>query len=547
MRASGGIVAAVVGLVVVVALGLAQGCARGSDVIATYKGGTITSEDLERRILSDPKTRRGPPRGTDRGTWEEQIVRRLVLEKVLVPQDRLVAREGSLVRPGLWRTVVVNALLEREGLRHVVVPDDSVRAYYDRHWADFYVPEGVVFEHVFLPMDIAGGEATARATAESVLALAKGGVEFGSLVQRYSRSESRAWGGRVGPLRRGELPGEIERILFALGPGEVGGPLRTTEGYHVFKVVERPPDRLAPFEEVAATIRQHLIDRELDAMKREYLAGLADEIPVRQFPDSFAGAHESATVVEVGEERVSKGELVAWLARFGKAGAGFEEARDLLEPWIVDARLFHRAKARGLTEDPVVVERFRSVRAGAIVDSVVASMVAHTRVPEATLRRHFEEHRVRFLSPKTWTVREIVVPFGEDRLAAWKRARSLADEAAKGADFALLARSHSVAPSAADGGFLGPLRLWDTGRKGPEFQKLVLSLREGEIGGPVRTDRGYLLVKVEGIEEPRERPFEEVVDEVRADYLSSREDSLTRAVTGKILRDARFRLRGSRG
>ena len=78
-----------------------------------------------------------------------------------------------------------------------------------------------------------------------------------------------------------------------------------------------------------------------------------------------------------------------------------------------------------------------------------------------------------------------------------QQARALASELKRridnGADFAELAQQFSEGPSAKQGGSLG----WvSRGEMVPEFEELIFSLAEGEIGGPVRTQFGVHIAQV---------------------------------------------------
>lgn len=62
-----------------------------------------------------------------------------------------------------------------------------------------------------------------------------------------------------------------------------------------------------------------------------------------------------------------------------------------------------------------------------------------------------------------------------------------------GADFAVVARNHSLCPSGADGGDLGSFR---PGEMVAEFDAVVFSAEVGKLQGPVKTDFGYHLIEV---------------------------------------------------
>lgn len=71
-------------------------------------------------------------------------------------------------------------------------------------------------------------------------------------------------------------------------------------------------------------------------------------------------------------------------------------------------------------------------------------------------------------------------------------AKDLLRKLAEGKSFEELARDFSQCPSAARGGDLGE---FPKGRMVPAFEKALLSLKENEISGVVRTQFGYHLIQ----------------------------------------------------
>jgi peptidyl-prolyl cis-trans isomerase SurA len=91
---------------------------------------------------------------------------------------------------------------------------------------------------------------------------------------------------------------------------------------------------------------------------------------------------------------------------------------------------------------------------------------------------------------------------------AQQRADHVDELAKKGANFAQLAVSYSNSEDALKGGALG----WRRGTELPTFlTNLVLSLKPGEVGGPVRTPTGFHIVKLEGVRRPQKKVMIEQV------------------------------------
>ncbi len=72
------------------------------------------------------------------------------------------------------------------------------------------------------------------------------------------------------------------------------------------------------------------------------------------------------------------------------------------------------------------------------------------------------------------------------------QAAAILEELQSGADFAELAKKHSLCPSKKRGGSLGFITRGDMVK---EFEKAAFSLAKGELSGIVKTEYGYHVLK----------------------------------------------------
>ncbi len=90
------------------------------------------------------------------------------------------------------------------------------------------------------------------------------GADFAELARSHSIDEaSKSSGGELGVLNRTDLSPAIESAVFAANDGDVVGPIKTDQGYHVLKAQEILLEKLSD-EEIVATIRQELYAEWLD-------------------------------------------------------------------------------------------------------------------------------------------------------------------------------------------------------------------------------------------------------------------------------------------
>ena len=151
----------------------------------------------------------------------------------------------------------------------------------------------------------------------------------------------------------------------------------------------------------------------------------------------------------------------------------------------------------------------------------LATQVAPT---EADLQKLYDENRASYMLEERRRTRHILIPItGDDDAGALKKAEGVLAEARAGKDFAELAKKYSTDITAKDGGELGFIE-----RKqfaGP-FGDALFAMKVGEITGPVKSQFGYHIIKLEEIQAAEGKPFESVRAELDSQYRRDRSQDL---------------------
>jgi len=161
-------------------------------------------------------------------------------------------------------------------------------------------------------------------------------------------------------------------------------------------------------------------------------------------------------------------------------------------------------------------------------------------ISEKEIARCYKEYRSRFIVPERVHVRELVVPVPPraEKAAvdeAAERMKMLKSRLDTGTSFERLAWDSSAARSARSGGDIG----WRTrGQLGAELGNLAFSLKEGEVGGPVRTPAGLTLIKVVEKQSERVYSLEEVRDNIITYLRQKARDSEIEKLTAKLRESA---------
>jgi peptidyl-prolyl cis-trans isomerase D len=139
---------------------------------------------------------------------------------------------------------------------------------------------------------------------------------------------------------------------------------------------------------------------------------------------------------------------------------------------------------------------------------------------EDDLKKLYEDNRANYVLDEQRRTRHIVIPVnGDDDAGAKKQAEAVLAEARGGKDFAELAKKYSKDPSAADGGELGFV-----GRKdfAGQIGDTLFAMKVGDIAGPVKSQFGYHILKLEEIRPAEVKPFEAVHAELDSQYRTDR-------------------------
>jgi parvulin-like peptidyl-prolyl isomerase len=154
----------------------------------------------------------------------------------------------------------------------------------------------------------------------------------------------------------------------------------------------------------------------------------------------------------------------------------------------------------------------------------VVNKVAMT---EEEARAYYDSHLAEFTSPASVTLREILVASAVDpkgiNVAADEAARDRIDEirarVVAGESFEQLAGQLSDSPSRSNAGSIGPIKLDDLSS---ELRKMIEGMKVGDVTPPLRTARGYQLLKLESSSETQTLGFEQARDRIAEGVLTGK-------------------------
>jgi peptidyl-prolyl cis-trans isomerase D len=162
-------------------------------------------------------------------------------------------------------------------------------------------------------------------------------------------------------------------------------------------------------------------------------------------------------------------------------------------------------------------------------------------VSEQQLQEHYAQSSSRYLQDERRQARHILIPFGDDRDAAQQQAAALAARASAGEPFEDLARQYSGDGGTAEqGGDLGMvLKSQMPGSLGDE----IFSMSKGEIRGPVESEFGFHIIRLDEIEAGGPLPLDDVRAELENELRDMQAEQAFQELERK-LSDALFDAKG---
>ncbi len=201
--------------------------------------------------------------------------------------------------------------------------------------------------------------------------------------------------------------------------------------------------------------------------------------------------------------------------------------RDYLVNYVADLMLVAQAaEAKKIPDSTEFKQRLAFLRNKALMETVLGQE-AKTALTEPALRKIYDDATKNAASEQEVHARHILFRVADPNdqaasKAAEDKVKNTIDRINKGEDFAKLATALTEDPSGKqDGGDLG---YFTKDQMVPEFSEVAFGLEKGQISGPVKTQFGWHVLKVEDKRMREPPPFDKVRAEIE-EYASRKAQS----------------------
>ncbi|MBA2693219.1 MAG: peptidylprolyl isomerase [Rubrobacter sp.] len=237
---------------------------------------------------------------------------------------------------------------------------------------------------------------------------------------------------------------------------------------------------------------------ELEPGSPQYEQAVAQIMP-QLVQTEIISAYVEENDIEVTEEEVEE-ELA--FAREQAAASAQEQGLDVPEDEAFDLLL----EQSGLTEEDLRNDIRELILPG---QKVQERVVEDAEPSDEEVQTFYDENReIQYTTPPQRCAQHIL--FGPDQE---ELANETLQELENGGDFAELATELSQDTGSAEQG--GELGCIGEGETVPNFEEALFDAEEGETVGPVETQFGYHIIRVNEVNEESEQPFAEVEADIR--------------------------------
>lgn len=195
-----------------------------------------------------------------------------------------------------------------------------------------------------------------------------------------------------------------------------------------------------------------------------------------------------------------------------------EEGKKRLLEDLVNQELFYlAAKEEELHNDENFKNEMRRIEENMLKQFAINKVLASVKLTDEEIANFYEANKERFVKPESASAKHILVDTEEKATELLNKINN------NEVSFEEAAREHSSCPSKDADGDLGT---FPRGQMVPEFEEAVFSMDKGEVRGPVQTQFGYHLIKLEDKNEGGQSELEEVKNDIAKSLMYQKQNEV---------------------
>lgn len=218
----------------------------------------------------------------------------------------------------------------------------------------------------------------------------------------------------------------------------------------------------------------------------------------------------------VGTTSITEADVTEAILAMGPRAASYNNPQGraaVLDQLIEQALFLTDARKNMMEYDPAFKQQLARVKDDLLVQFAISKTIERANVTEEEIKSFFDQNPDQFAAQDVVAASHILVDDEEKAEALLKQIQD--GEIA----FEEAAKAHSTCPSSQNGGSLGE---FGRGQMVPEFDEACFSMEVGELRGPVKTQFGYHIIRLDDRKKGEPTKLAEAHDAIREHLLNDK-------------------------
>lgn len=236
----------------------------------------------------------------------------------------------------------------------------------------------------------------------------------------------------------------------------------------------------------------------------------------------------SKVLATVNGVAIKESDVDVMVAAFAQHGQNMnnEQGRKMVLEQLISKKLLLLDAQKNLFEyDPEFKKELEMVKNDLLVNFVMKKTMEKVSVTDAEVKEYYEKNKENLVEGEKVGASHILVDNEEKAKEILEKINN------KEVSFEDAARAESSCPSNENGGNLGE---FTRGQMVPEFDEACFSMEVGEIKGPVKTQFGYHLIKLNSKTEAKPMEFDAIKEQLKGSLLQEKQQEAYRSKLNQL-------------
>jgi parvulin-like peptidyl-prolyl isomerase len=203
-----------------------------------------------------------------------------------VELDKALKKEGISLDEFKRQVLLIYVpefMKSREVRSKINLTTGEVDEYYEKNKEKLQSKPQVHLEEILLSKENYSEENAKQAYSDILVQMAQGKT-FGDLAKVYSGAFSKSKNGDAGWYQPGDLASEFSDVVFGMKAGQVSNLIPTSQGFYIFRLVERKEAKVPTLEESRDQIIEMIKEEKYSESYKSYINELKKEHYIRMNP-----------------------------------------------------------------------------------------------------------------------------------------------------------------------------------------------------------------------------------------------------------------------